>query len=170
MQNQSVLQGWVTRIPFMQQSVLIAAMRGPDGVNKDHPSKKLCRYLRRCIVLSAFDKVALLHPGDQRGGSYTGPSIPVATDAWENAMQDGPVKAFLDSIDSLPHHFTLHFIHAAEIIAYKHDDRRVSDFWRTTYYRFCHDMHMRPEGESALDARLNDDEKAWRNDTSRFKA
>lgn len=39
MERRSVLQDWVTSLSFMQQSVLIAAMRGPDGVEKMHKSK-----------------------------------------------------------------------------------------------------------------------------------
>ena len=48
-----VLQPWVGHLTLMQQSVLIAAVRGPDGIRKDHPVKLLCRYLRRSFMLSA---------------------------------------------------------------------------------------------------------------------
>jgi len=36
MKGRSVLQDWVHELTFMQQSVLIAAVRGPDGIRKDH--------------------------------------------------------------------------------------------------------------------------------------
>lgn len=177
MKKRSVLQDWVMELPFMQQSVLIAAMRGPDGVDKNHKSKALCKWLRRSIVISAFDKRALLDPTHPAGGSYTGPSVTEADYAgaiqgakenWEQYM-DIRVKEFLSSIDNLPHHFTLHFIHAAEILGYKHSDKRVRYWWKKTYHRFCKDMHMHAETEPQLDARLNDDESAWRADESRFK-
>lgn len=163
-----VLQEWVTNLPFMQQSVLIAAMRGPDGVEKMHKSKLLCRWLRRCIVISAFDKRALDTPYDAGGGSYTGPSCQLVSDCWEDHMQD-VVKGYLDSIDNLPHHFHLHFLHAMEILGYKHSNMRIRAWWKLTYERFAHDMHLRPETEEQLDYRLNDNEQQWRNDESRFK-
>src|ERR1019366_7765305 len=137
----SVLQSWVTELPFMQQSVLIAAMRGPDGVEKMHKSKMLGRWLRRCIVISAFDKKALDNPYNSGGGSYTGPSIaPPDRDhpdtLWEY-MMDFRVKEYLDSIDDLPHHYHLHFLHAAEILGYKHENTRIRVWWLKTYLWFC---------------------------------
>jgi hypothetical protein len=168
-----VLQNWVMDLPLMQQSVLIAAMRGPDGVEKMHKSKMLCRWLRRCIVISAFDKKALDNPHDQGGGSYTGPSIaPPDRDhpghPWE-PMMEGRVKEYLDAIDDLPHHYHLHFLHAIEIMGYKHGNQRIRAWWLKTYHRLVHDMHLQPETEAQLDYRLNDDEKQWRNDETRFK-
>jgi hypothetical protein len=35
----SVIQPWVSEIPFMQQTVLLTAIRGSDGCPKRHPSK-----------------------------------------------------------------------------------------------------------------------------------
>lgn len=167
----SVLQDWVMELPLMQQSVLIAAMRGPDGVVKDHPSKSLCKWLRRCIVISAFDGIALTDPYHIGGGSYTGPSLTQVGEGFElwEAPMDLIAKKFLNAQDDLPHHFYLHFIHAAEIIGYKHSDMRIRNWWAKTYQRFCHDMHMKFESQSQLDSRLNDNEAAWRKDESRFK-
>lgn len=167
----SVLQDWVMNLPFMQQSVLIAAMRGPDGIEKMHKSKMLCRWLRRCIVISAFDKRALDNPFDLGGGSYTGPSVERPNDefqSWEPLM-DMVVKDYLSSVDNLPHHFHLHFMHAVEILGYKHSDLRIRAWWNKTYNRFVHDMHAGPETEEQLDYRLNDNEQQWRKDESRFK-
>jgi hypothetical protein len=170
-ERRSVLQDWVMALPFMQQSVLIAAMRGPDGVEKMHQSKMLCRWLRRCIVISAFDRRALNNPYDPGGGSYTGPSCepPELTGLqWQDVM-DGVVKSYFNSIDSLPHHFHLHFLHAVEILGYKHSDVMIRAWWNKTYHRMAHDMHLCVESEEALDFRLNDNEAQWRKDESRFK-
>jgi len=82
---------------------------------------------------------------------------------------DTVVKEYLDSIDSLPHHFHLHFLHAIEILGYKHSDERIRVWWNKTYNRLAHDMHLVVENEMTLDARLNDDEMQWRKDESRFK-
>lgn len=167
----AVLQDWVTNLPFMQQSVLISAMRGPDGVEKLHKSKMLARWLRRCIVISAFDRRALDNPYEKGGGSYTGPSYSngeFSSVPWEEHM-NAVARDYLSSIDSLPHHYHLHFLHAAEIIGYKHSNQRIRAWWKFTYERFAHDMHLEPETEAQLDYRLNDNEQQWRNDESRFK-
>lgn len=79
------------------------------------------------------------------------------------------IKGYLDNQDSLPLHFHLHFVHAAEILGYKHENERIRRWWNETYYRFCHDMHMAPETEAQLDYRLDDDCEKWRKDASRFK-
>ena len=171
-----VLQDWVLERPFMQQSVLISAIRGADGAYKEHPSKPLMRWLRRCVLISAFDKCALDNPYHPGGGSYTGPSltsdeITVCKDEggdWEVYM-DKRVKEFLSSQDTLPFHFYLHVVHAASILGYKHSDPRIRAWWLHTYTRLAHDMHLRVETEEALDSRLNDCEKAWRADETRFK-
>lgn len=185
-QRTSVLQDWVMGLPFMQQSVLLAALRGPDGVVKNHPSKALCRWLRRCILISAFDRLPLPSPLLPGGGSYTGPSVVHILEdneqshkkdfkmklpdyQWEDDMKD-VVKSFLSSQDSLPLHFYLHFVHAAEVLGYKHEDERIRAWWFNTYHQFAHDLHLAVETEEQLDRRLNDNESQWRADESRFKA
>ncbi len=70
-----VTQPWVHALPFMQQTVLLTAVRGPDGIAKYHPSKFLLRWFRRCMLLSAMDGKALTNPYDNNGGSFTGPSF-----------------------------------------------------------------------------------------------
>jgi hypothetical protein len=173
--SKCVLQDWVLELPFMQQSVLISSIRGADGVIKDHPSKNLMRWLRRCVLLSAFDKRVLDNPYEEGGGSYTGPSYLTEkklTDdplyKWED-MMDVVVKDFMKSQDSLPLHFYLHVIHASSILGYHHSNERIRNWWNKTYNRLCHDMHLHPETQEELDNRLNDNEKAWRADESRFK-
>lgn len=186
-----VLQDWVCELPYMQQGVLVSSIRGADGVVKNHPSKSLMRWLRRCILKSAFDKAVIDNPYHPGGGSYTGPSFDLndtrfsnlvkysATDNnergfvvmevdWEKAM-DIVVKEFMDSQDSLPLHFYLHVVHASSIIAYQHSDERIRNWWSHTYNRMAHDMHLAPETKEQLNARLNDDENVWKADESRFK-
>jgi hypothetical protein len=64
----SVIQDWAEQLSYMQQSVLIAAVRGPDGIEKDHPVKVLCRWLRRSFLISAFERRALIDPYEPGGG------------------------------------------------------------------------------------------------------
>src|SRR4051794_38938412 len=101
----SVLQKWVHDLSMMQQSVLIASVRGPDGIQKDHVAKVLCRWLRRSFLLSAFDGRALLHPDEPGGGSFTGPCKGAGYGTIDEA-----VDAYLKRVDELPHHFQLHLM------------------------------------------------------------
>ena len=74
----TVLQPWVSNLTLMQQTVLLTAIRGPDGVPKYGPTKMLLRWYRRCTLLSAMDKAVLTDPLSPGGGSFTGPSVPLA--------------------------------------------------------------------------------------------
>lgn len=175
----TVLQPWVCNLTFMQQSVLIAAIRGPDGIWKDHKTKLLCRWLRRCVLISAFDGVALLNPVQPGGGSFTGPSMQEVDlrrlcdghslaecdekcpPIWQDKM-DQLIEEYLRCVDELPHHFQLHFMHAAEIIGYKHPDNQIRCWWNRTYLRLVNDAHLMPEPEERMDIRLSDCQKHWR--------
>ncbi len=151
----SVLQTWVMNLPLMQQSVLLTAIRGCDGLSKRHSSKYLLRWLRRGVLLSAFDRTVLIDPHDPRGGNFTGP-IP------REDTLDSLADRYLNDIDEVPHHFHLHLVHAAEILGYKAPLKHVREFWQGFYERTARDMHMKPETEYELDDRLGDDEGQWR--------
>ncbi len=151
----------------MQQSVLIAAVRGPDGIRKDHVTKLLLRWFRRCIMISAFERRVLLNPIEACGGSFTGPSLSLGIGITEHARDWRPemtamVKQYLSTVDELPHHFQLHFMHAAEIIGYKHPDGKISNWWWQTYQSLVNDMHLYPETAHQMDKRLGDYEEDWR--------
>ena len=159
----SVLQDWVQNLSFMQQSVLLSCVRGPDGITKEHPAKRLLRWYRRCILLSAFDKKALTNPYSPGGGSFTGPSVVLeeSSDNWEPYMSTGVVEPVFTTVDSLPHHFVLHLIHAAEIIGYMHPNLRIRRFWNLLYLRFVTSFHMNPETKEQMMERLGDNESNW---------
>ena len=171
-----VLQPWVQGLSMMQQSVLISSLRGPDGLRKDHVSKLLIRWLRRCVLLSAFDRCVLPLPydvGPPKGGSFTGPSLaysisfdrprpgPLDWPTWQEKMHE-LVKEYLRHVDETPHHFQLHFMHAAEIVGYKHPDADIRLWWLECYRELVNDMHLFPESETAMDKRLGDREEDWR--------
>lgn len=169
----TVLQRWVEDLSFMQQTVLLAAVRGPDGVPKYGPTKMLLRWYRRCVLLSAMDRAVLSTPFQSGGGSFTGPSFDwtVARDNEGHAldwrdMMHVIVGDYLRELDAIPHHFQLHFMHAIEIVGYKHPDELIREWWHSTYLRLVHDMHLWPETEEQLDKRLGDDRDQWlaRND------
>lgn len=156
MAKQSVLQEWVEELTHMQQSVLMAAVRGPDGIRKDHPVKVLCRWLRRSFLLSAFDKRALTDPYEEGGGSFTGPCKTNDVRDLEHAKE-----LYFRSLDELPHHFQLHLAHAAEILGYKHPDASIGNWWKQFYFDVAKDMHFNPETEQQLDYRLGDVKEQW---------
>ena len=182
-----VIQEWVCELTYMQQSVLLSAIRGPDGIEKNHVSKLLLRWLRRCILMAAFENKVLSNPYDppdrKEGGSFTGASCKAwllhdeekgtakfyysnydgsgMFPTWQDAMSK-VVDDYLQSVDMLPHHFQLHFMHAAEILGYKHPDKVVGFWWYTTYLRLVNDMHLFPESGEQMDKRLGDIEAHWR--------
>lgn len=167
-QNQPVTQEWTHRLPFMQQTVLISAVRAPDGMPKYHPVKFLLRWYRRCVLVSSLDGCVIADPFDERGGSFMGPSYRAVADSnmpWQDVM-GMKVSEWLRSVDELPHHAHMHFVHAAQIVGYKHPAEDISLFWRETYLRFVNDMHMHPETEEEMDLRLGDNRADWlsRND------
>lgn len=180
----SVLQQWVEDTTFMQQSVLMASIRAPDGLRKDHPVKVLMRWYRRCTLLSAFDRVVLDNPFSPGGGSFTGPFTAehageyrfvrmtageveewwdvVSTLEQRQEVFDGMRKVYLRYVDEMPHHFQLHLMHAAQIVGYKHSDPAIAKWWLDFYHMIVNDAHLFPESEELMDMRLSDTEAGWR--------
>jgi hypothetical protein len=145
----------------MQQSVLLGAVRGPDGLPKYGAVKMMVRFYRRAILTSSFKGVAIDNPYDGDGGSFYGPSISQPDDDnWETPL-NVVLSAYLRDLDAIPHHFQLHFIHAVEIVGYKHPNPRVRGWWRVAYLRLVHDMHLYPESLEQLDRRLSDTRVGW---------
>lgn len=144
---------WVQSLTLMQQSVLFSAIRAPDGFRKHHPSKDIMRYYRRCVLTSAFDQAEIRDPFDPRGGSFSGP---VKAESLEAAADN-----FVDARDEMTLHFYGHALHAFEIIGYKHPDPAIRAFWHELYTRMSYALHLWPEGEAEMDARLGDDRDGW---------
>lgn len=172
-----VQQRWVLQIPFMQQSVLFAAIRAPDGIRKNHPVKVLLRWYRRCVLLSAFDQRALTDPFEPGGGSFTGPfefhhaaefglwtGVPSSANCWEkqrpyvfNSMRN----VYLNHVDELPHHFQLHFMHAAQIVGIHHTEESIARWWKEFYLMIVNDAHLHPETDEQMNRRLSDNRDEW---------
>lgn len=164
--GKSVLQEWVQELSFMKQSVLLTAVRGPDGLHKNHVAKLLLRWYRRCILYDAFSGTVPVPQveGNARleldpyvrhnGGSFTGP-------CWKGI--DDAVKEYLSCVDEVPHHFHLHFMHGGEIIGYEHPVSDIAEWWRNSFYmKLVKDMHLNPETKEEMDRRLGDNEITWR--------
>lgn len=167
-----VIQDWVQRLSFMQQTVLLSAIRGCDGLPKRHKAKAVVKWFRRCLVISAFDGKTLTDPWHPGGGSFTGP---LAEEVPQNLTHDEKcyilqkvADNYVDSRDEMPAHYQVHFMHAVEIMGYKHPDLSTREYWAQLYDRLAKAYHLWPESEVQMDARLGDSEEGWkaRNDSS----
>lgn len=161
--NTSVLQEWVSSLPIMQQTVLLTAIRGPDGIAKYSSVKLLLRWYRRCVLLSAFDRRVLCSPFEEGGGSFTGQSLDAPDDdvgGWQQGMRK-IVDEYLRAQDALPFHFQMHLMHAAQIVGYHHPHPTVAFFWNETYRRLVNAMHCNPETQAEMDERLSDTPAGW---------
>lgn len=160
-----VTQPWTHGLTFMQQTVLLTAVRGPDGIPKYGAIKMLLRWYRRCILISSLDNAILNNPYEPlRGGSFMGASYdwpPGLHDGdWAKRM-DGIVTQYLRDVDAIPHHFHLHLMHSFEIVGYNHPDQSIRSWFRSVYERLVHDMHLWPETEEQMDRRLGDSREQW---------
>jgi hypothetical protein len=145
--GESVQPDWCRLLTFQQQSVLFLASRGPDGIPKDHPVKDIQRALRGCVFKAAFRRRSL--DFGERADSFM--SLDKMAIEWGLI-----IDRYFATIDSLPHHYIMHLVHAAEILGYKHPDPEIRLCWHRFYLFNCDDLHMTPETEEQMDARLND--------------
>ncbi len=134
------------------ESVSNAADRTSHGDPRRR--KYILRWLRRCVLISAFDKCVLMNPVDERGGNFTGP-FP------SGKSFDDLTSDYLNDVDSVPHHFHMHLTHAAEILGYKHPEPLIRNGWNIFYIKAVRDAHLRPESLSELDYRLGDNQDQW---------
>jgi hypothetical protein len=149
----SVVQPWVHTLSLMKQSVLLAGIRGPDGVNKTHPIKAVVRALRRAVLLSAFDRRAL-DPYEPGGGSFAGPCT----------HPDGLVgvmHAVVQDHDELPLHYLMHVLHCAQILGYHHPDPAQGRCWLEFYEALVESFHLDTEDFDHFTKRLGDHEQDW---------
>lgn len=140
----NVLQDWLSNLTFRQQTVLIAAVRGPDGIDKYDFVRTLVRELRRVVLNDAA-------PGNG-----------FMADEWPS--WDKIEECFLKRPDAYPFHWLIHFMHAAEVIGYKHPTEAVEMRWRALYFDMCGMLHVNPETEAQMDIRLQDggDRGCWK--------
>lgn len=132
-----LLRPWVKQLPLQQQCVLVAAIRGCDGVEKEDPSKRILRSYRYVIAHNAKP----LNPDN----IFMVEEMPTPMDEIR----------FLGSLDHYPMHWLMHFTHAVEIVGYKHPDEPVTRHWfNNLYNRIVQGLHLQPETEEQLDKRL----------------
>lgn len=142
-----ILQSWVAKLGLRHQGVLLTAVRGCDTEDRHGPSKLLTRAYRGEILHT--------HAADPKQSR----SFIEVCEADELLKR---MNQFAASHDHLPHHFTMHFIHAAEIVGYYGPSQRAS-YWYAFYFQMCNKFHMSPETKIELDHRLGADEEKFAN-------
>ena len=145
----SIVQDWACKLGLRHQGTLMTAIRGCDIVPKHDISKSIARALR-ADVLNA-------HVGDPRKAK-------AFIEVFEHGVFIDIMSKFTSNLDHYPLHYVMHLTHAAEIIGYKHPDQNTADRWRILYFTVCRRLHMHPETEAGLDARLNADEVTFSQD------
>ena len=142
----TIIKDWAAALGLRHQGVLVSAVRGCDSVVRECPSKHLVR-MYRGVLLNA-------HCGDEKRAATF--MTPFDAEEWDHDAAD-----FLRSIDHFPNHWILHFMHACEIVGFKHPDQQIRVAFRQLYYKLAKKFHLNPESESQLDARLNADEQSF---------
>jgi hypothetical protein len=148
---QSVIQNWLILLPMMQQTVLLSALRGPDGMAKVNIGKNICRHIRRVVLVDA-SQVQVDRCGTSmvlKQTSFMGPE-----DDPGNEIFAYDVACFIRDWDCLPFHFVMHILHAVEIIGYHHPDEAERDKWGMFYAEMCDALHLGAESVERLDFRL----------------
>lgn len=131
----SVVRPWVHALTFKQQTVLLTSFRGVDGMERQDKSKNLCKAMRSTLLQNASPNV----------GTFMLFSVTAEY-----------LKEFAENIDHYPVHWLLHFLHATEIVGYKHPNKTLRTWWHNLYLLLVDAMHLQPETEESLDARLSD--------------
>jgi hypothetical protein len=145
----SVQPPWCTALPLQQQSVLLLAARGPDGVGKLHPCKAVVRAYRGCVLVAA--KYGRSLAWGEKADTFMSLDRFADVSHWAS-----DVDAFLDHHDSLQKHYIAHLMHGAEILGYKHPDVRFRSKWSNFYSAMVEVFHLNPETEAEMDKRLGD--------------
>lgn len=134
----SVVQAWLSRATLKQQTVVLCALRGCDGLPKEDPAKPLVRWLRSLVLRSA-------NPNAD-------------PHSFMDVQDSGAAEAafFLHGVDHYPVHWVLHFAHACQIIGMYHPDPAQARNAERMYLRLVHQFHMKPESAEENCERLAD--------------
>ena len=156
MPQPAVFQDWLFDLTMQQQSVLVLACRGPDGIAKFHPTKQIVARYRATVLKAAYlGRPMRIDEGD----ATTFMTLKYFSVANEWRAMCG---AFFDHVDEIPHHYYMHLMHGAQIAGYKHPNVTFRLRWLDFYTRCCHDLHLMPESAEHMDERLGDwNRKHW---------
>jgi len=134
--TESVVQSWLQTMSLKQQTVVLCALRGCDGLPKEDQSKALVRWIRGRVLKDAHDGA-----GDKTF---------MRDSDWIDARE------FTRNMDHYPVHWLLHVLHAMQLIGNHHPTPSVRDFAHVFYVVVVDAMHLIPEYMEANDERLRD--------------
>jgi len=150
------LQEWAHSLTIQQQSVLMLALRGPDGVEKFNPCKHVLRRYRAAVLVAA--KYGRVLRYDERGDNFMSLVNFESDEHWFFEV----MQPYFSVVDQIPHHSHLHLMHGCEIVGYKHPNELVRRRFNDFYVQCCNDMHIFPETVEVMDMRLSDwDHEYW---------
>lgn len=130
-----VVKEWVKSLNWKQQTVLLTAIRGCDGIPKEDVSKKIVRKYRSIILNCA---------------------VPKDPKFMEDKVTDDDIYLFSKQPDQYNLHWYCHFMHACEIVGYKHPDKAISNFFNNLYRVMANTLHLNIETKDEMDIRLKD--------------
>lgn len=138
----SWLRPWVVRLGLREQGTLVTGTRGCDLAPKlplDSIERQLTAYLRWLVGT----------PYDEREVNSTVGCF---------MRSEPPNRQWRPSeLEHYPLHWYVHLMHAFEVVGYRHP----LDFHRDTcfeiYLMLVHALHLGPESESQMTARLSED-------------
>lgn len=134
--GECVVQEWLyLNCSWKQQTVVLCALRGCDGLIKGNPTKVLSRTLRNVVLKNADDSTSFMY---------------------NKKITDKQIRDFTDYLDSLPVHYVTHFTHGIEIVGYYHPDEEIRKMWNDIYLVICRNFHMTPETKEENKERLKD--------------
>lgn len=110
---------------------MLLALRGPDGMNREGVAiKDLVKFIRRCVLVHA-DPHWRINPKE----TFFRLDYPTFDEALRAALKDH---------DAVPHHFTMHLVHAIEVVAFMHPARPTRDWAFMAYLAWADAFHMKP--------------------------
>lgn len=146
----SVFQDWLFNLPMQQQSVLVLACRGPDGIGKFHPTKEIVKRYRASVLKAAY------YGRPMQVDEYLDNSFMSLQHFSRDKHWEIMCHQFFQHADELAHHYYMHLMHGAQVIGYKHPDGLFRRRWEGFYLACCLDLHLGRETEQQMDLRLND--------------
>ncbi len=132
--DRSVVHPWLDDLTMKQQTVLLSALRGCDGVSKDDVSKVLVRAFRSIVLQNAAPTGRFMH---------------------DNVAPE-QIELFCHAPDVYPMHWLMHFIHAIEIVGYNYPIVETREWWYRLYLRLTTALHFNPETMEQNDLSLKD--------------
>jgi hypothetical protein len=118
------------------QSTLLLSLRGPD-THRCPEVKKVQRWLRGLVFIPG-------NPNNVHEFMTSCENVPML-------KEKGPLARELEFCSQ---HFYSHLMHGLEIVAYKHQDGDTRFVARSLFIAMCSLMHLVPEKEEDMDARL----------------